>query len=163
MAKLVGFNHKNKVQTNLQPIQQPPSPAQQLPTPVNIRRMLPFLSGYDHSIVQLLESGFTFSFPLHFDGPRCSQEAPNLLSAIQNPKVVSAKLSKELDAHTLAGPFSSPPLLIFRISPLGLVPKKVEGEFRLIHHFSYPRGSSLNEGISLDYTFHMPPWRMPST
>ena len=120
--------------------------------PVNIRHMLPFLSGYDHSIVQLLESGFTFGFPLHFDGPRCSQEAPNLLWAIQNPKVVSAKLSKELDAHRLAGPFSSPPFPIFRISPLGLIPKKVESEFRLIHHLSYPRGSSLNDGISSDYT-----------
>ena len=87
-----------------------------------------------------------------FHGPRCSQEAPNLLSAIQNPEVVSAKLSKELDAHRLAGPFSSPPFPIFRISPLGLVPKKVEGEFRLIHHLSYPRGSSLNDGISSDYT-----------
>ena len=102
--------------------------------------------------MQLLESGFTSGFPLHFDGPRCSQEAPNLLSAIQNPEVVSAKLSKELDAHRLAGPFSSPPFPIFRISPLGLVPKKVEGEFRLIHHLSYPRGSSLNDGISSDYT-----------
>ena len=102
--------------------------------------------------MQLLESGFTSGFPLHFDGPRCSQEAPNLLSAIQNPTVVSAKLSKELDAHRIAGPFSSPPFPVFRISPLGLVPKKVEGEFRLIHHLSYPRGSSLNEGISSDYT-----------
>ena len=107
----MGFNHKNKVQTNLQPIQQPPSPAQQLPTPVNIRRRLPFLSGYDHSIVQLLESGFTSGFPMHFDGPRCFQG------------------------------FS-----------LGLVPKKVEIEFRLIHHLSFPRGLSLDEGISLDYT-----------
>ncbi|PFX27327.1 hypothetical protein AWC38_SpisGene7982 [Stylophora pistillata] len=77
-------------------------------------------------------------FPLYFDGPRCSQEAPNLLSALQNPKAVSAKLSKELDAHRLAGPFSSPPFPIFRISPLGLVPKKVEAKtdvksaFRLV-------------------------------
>lgn len=102
--------------------------------------------------MRLLESGFTSGFPLHFDGPRCSQKAPNLLSAIQNPKVVSAKLSKELDAHRLVGPFSSPPFPIFRISPLGLVPKKVEGEFRLIHHLSYPRGSSLNDGISSDHT-----------
>ncbi|CAH3159243.1 unnamed protein product, partial [Porites lobata] len=84
------------------------------------------------------ESGFTFGFPLHFDGPRCSQEAPNLLSAIPNPKVVSPKLSKELDAHRLAGPFSSPPFPIFCISPLGLVPKKVEAKtdvknaFRLV-------------------------------
>ena len=35
----------------------------------------------------------------------------------------------------------------FRISPLGLVPKKAPGEFRLIHHLSFPEGSSVNDGI----------------
>ena len=150
MPKPAGFNHRTEVQPNLPPFQ--PGPAQQLPTSVNIRRMLPFLSGYDRSLVQFLESGFTIGFQLHFDGPRCSQEAPNLLSALQNPGAVNAKLSKELDAHRLAGPFSSPPFPVFRVSPLGLVPKKVEGEFRVIHHLSYPRGSSLNDGISFDYT-----------
>ena len=70
--------------------------------------MLPFVSGYDHLIVQLLESGFTSGFPLLFDGPRCSQEAPNLLSALQNPKAVSAELSRKLDAHRIAGLFLSP-------------------------------------------------------
>ena len=114
--------------------------------------MLSFVSGYDHSIVQLLESGFTSGFPLHFDGPRSSQEAPNLLSALQNPKAVSAELSTKLDAHRLAGHLPSPPFPVFRISPLGLVPNKVEGEFCLILHFPYPRGSSLNDGISSDYT-----------
>ena len=33
------------------------------------------------------------------------------------------------------------------ISPLGLVPKKMPSEFRLIHHLSFPRGSSVNDGI----------------
>ena len=110
--------------------------------------MLSFVSGYDHSIVQLLESGF----PLHFDGPRSSQEAPNLLSALQNPRAESAELSTKLDAHRLAGHLSSPPFPVFRISPLGLVPNKVKGEFCLILHFPYPRGSSLNDGITSDYT-----------
>ena len=36
----------------------------------------------------------------------------------------------------------------FEYHSRGLVPKKVEGEFRLIHHLSYPRGFSLNDGIS---------------
>ena len=71
---------------------------------------------------------------------------------MQNPSAVDAKISKELDAHRLAGPFSSPPFLVFRISPLGLVPKKIEGEFRLIHHLSFPKDSSLNDGISSAHT-----------
>ena len=32
-------------------------------------------------------------------------------------------------------------------SPLGLQPKKVQGEFRVIHHLSYPKGESINDGI----------------
>ena len=37
-------------------------------------------------------------------------------------------------------------------SPLGVVPKKNPGEFRLIHHLSYPKGYSVNDGISSEYT-----------
>ena len=123
-------------------------PLPQLPTPVNIDRLLFFLSGYTHSIVEFLSAGFFEGFPLHFEGPSISSHAPNLLSALQNPAAVDAKISKELAAHRLAGPFSSPPFPVFRVSPLGLIPKKTPGEFRLIHHLSFPNGSSLNDGIS---------------
>ena len=34
------------------------------------------------------------------------------------------------------------------MSPLEIVPKKAPGEFRLIHHLSYPEGDSVNDGIS---------------
>ena len=129
------------------------SPNQQrLPTPVNSDRLLFFLSGYDPSIVEVLFTGFTWGFPLHYEGSRSSFHAPNLLSAIQNPAAVDAKITKELEAHRLAGPFSSPPFSDFRVSPLGLFPKKVEGEFRLIHHLSYPKGCSLNDGIPVEFT-----------
>ena len=47
----------------------------------------------------------------------------------------------------IIGPFDTPPFENFRISPLGLVPKKAPGEFRLIHHLSFPEGSSVNDGI----------------
>ena len=45
-----------------------------------------------------------------------------------------------------------PPFSVFRVSPLGLVPKKTEGEFRLIHHLSFPKGTSLNDGIPPEHT-----------
>ena len=78
--------------------------------------------------------------------------ANNLISAQQNPEIVSAKISKELAAGRLAGPFDSPPLPNFRVSPLGVVPKKAPGEYRLIHHLSFPRGASVNDGISTEDT-----------
>ena len=66
--------------------------------------------------------------------------------------MVDAKISKELEAGRLAGPFRTRPFYPFWISPLGVVPKKTPEEFRLIHHFSYPRGSSVNDAISPDHT-----------
>ena len=32
-------------------------------------------------------------------------------------------------------------------SPLGLQPKKVQGQYRVIHHLSFPKGQSVNDGI----------------
>ncbi|KAM9324594.1 uncharacterized protein PAF06_000661 [Gastrophryne carolinensis] len=57
----------------------------------------------------------------------------------------------------MAGPFSDPPLEDLVVSPLGVVPKKEPGKFRLIHHLSFPRGGSVNDGIdkelsSVSYT-----------
>ena len=83
-----------------------------------------FLSGYIPSLVELLSNGFNYGFPLHYEGPQDSSCAKNLLSAIQNPEAVDAKLDKEIAAHRIASPYSSPPFPHFRISPLGLVPKK---------------------------------------
>ena len=54
-------------------------------------------------------------------------------------------------AARLAGPFASPPFPQFRVSPLGLVPKKTPGEYRLIHHLSFLRGDSVNDGIAPEY------------
>ena len=64
---------------------------------------------------------------------------------------MSAKISKDLAAGCLAGPFDTPPFRNFRVSPLGVVPKKAPGEYRLlIHHLSFPRGASVNDGISTE-------------
>ena len=47
------------------------------------------------------------------------------------------------------GPFKVHPKdPAFRVPPLGMVPKKLPGEFPLIHNLSYPLGSSVNYYIS---------------
>ena len=128
----------------------PGLPSPLLPTPVNSNHLSFLLSGYTDSIVNFLISGFTEGFPLHYEGSRDSFRAPNLLSAVQNPSAVDYKIAKE--SHRLAGPFPFPSFSVFRISPLRLVPKKTPGDIRLIRHLSFPRGSSLNDGISYDHT-----------
>ena len=123
-------------------------PGLDLPTPIIINRLTPFLAGYNKVAASYLINGFTNGCPIHFEGFRKDFFAPNLLSAHEHPEAVDSKLLKELAAHRLAGPFVQPPFSPFRISPLGVVPKKVPGEYRLIHHLSYPSGDSINDGIS---------------
>ena len=62
------------------------------------------------------------------------------------------KLNKEIEAARIAGPFLVPPFPNCRGSPLGIVPKKDPSEFRLIHHLSYPQGSSVNDSIPDDFS-----------
>ena len=53
------------------------------------------LLGYDISITDYLVSGFRYGFGLHYQGPRCFRLSKYLLSALQNPVIVSKKLQKE--------------------------------------------------------------------
>ena len=123
-----------------------------LPTPIRVDRFLPLLSNYAPEAALYLANGFTRGFPLHFDGPRTSSFALHLLCACQRPSVVTAKVSQELAAQRIAGPFTTPPFSQFRISPLGVVPKKTQGSYCLIHHLSYPRGASVNDGIAPEHS-----------
>ena len=124
-----------------------PKQGHNLPTPINADRLRNFLVGYTPSTVEFLYAGFTNRFPLYFEGEFLSLKAENLLSARDHPDVVFSKIKKETEALRLAGPFESPPFTEFCVSPLGVVPKKVPGEFRMIHHLSFPSGSSVNDGI----------------
>jgi hypothetical protein len=74
-----------------------------LPTPIKIDRLLPLLQGYVVKVVLMLFEGFTFE---GFTLPK------KLISANQNPGVVSAKLAKEIVAGRIVGP-SPPPLFQF--------------------------------------------------
>ena len=80
-------------------------------------------------------------------GELTSFESPYLKSARQNWDILFSKLSKELDARRIAGsgPFHTATSPSFRTSPVGIVPKKIPNEFRLIHRLSYPKGLSVND------------------
>ena len=62
-------------------------------------------------------------------------------------QLVWNKLFKERELGHIAGPFSHRPLPNLQCSPLGLIPKKQPGKYRLIHHLSYPNGASINDYI----------------
>ena len=100
-------------------------------------------------MLKYIISGFSQGFPLHFQGQRQFCTPKNLPSALQNPKYVDKKLAQELAANRIAGPFTSPPIHSFCVSLLGLIPKKIPGDFRLIHHLSFPKGISNTDAIKL--------------
>ena len=132
-------------------IQAPPAKLSlALPTPVKINRLAPLLSGYSNSAAEYLINGFCFGFPIPFQGPSSSTAASNLLSAQQHPGVVDRYLAREVLAQRVAGPFTHPPFQNFRVSPIGVIPKKTPGEFRCIQHLSYPYGASVNDGIPVE-------------
>ena len=69
------------------------------------------------------------------------------------PHIVQNKIDKEILEGRVTGPFPERPI----DTSIGLVPKKTPGEYRLIHHFSYPHGFPVNDFIdpqlaSVQYT-----------
>ncbi|CAG2220984.1 unnamed protein product [Mytilus edulis] len=101
----------------------------QISTPIHIDQLGKYLKGYDTSAEKY-------------------QFSRNLKSTLENCLVLKKKITEEIKAGRVAGPFKEPPFENFRISPLGLVPKSKPGEFRVIHDLSHPLGSSVNDGIS---------------
>ena len=110
-----------------------------------------WLKGYDAAISNFLINGFQFGFKIPYYGKRCFRKSKNLTSAIQNLAILRQKIQVEIDAGRVAGPFKDPPFPNLQVSPLGLVPKKAEGEFRVIQHLSSPEGSSINDGIPKEF------------
>ena len=76
--------------------------------------------------------------------------------------MIDRKLSKELVMGRILGPYTIPPAMAkFRVSPLGVIPKKAKGEFRMIHHLSYPEGESVNDFTQMRcHQLRMPRFKM---
>ena len=102
--------------------------------------------------------GFTKGFSTGFIGPVPNNtKVHTLCSASQQPTIVREKIEAEIAAGRVLGPFKEPPFSNLVLSPIGLVEKKSPGEYRLIHHLSYPDNKSINDGIpdeaaSVQYT-----------
>ena len=125
-------------------------------TPVNVELIESYLEGHpDPNFVTSLCLGLREGFRIGYSGPRTHSFYPNLRSANLHPDILEQNLLTEvLNGHT-AGPFPVPPFENFRISPLGLVPKKHSDKWRTIFHLSYPKTSStsINANIPIeDYT-----------
>jgi len=124
-----------------------PTPTEALPTPVRVKRLASYLIGYDAQRHRELLCGFDQGFRLHFQGPQPPLFSKNLQSAFQHPDIVDQKLNKEISEGHIRGPFAQPPFDKLKVSPLGVIPEKQPGEYRMIHHLSFPHGDSVDDFI----------------
>ena len=98
-----------------------------------------YLTGYDKIKADYLISGLTKGFFLESEGlntPRTEVANPPIPRHLAEQ--VGKKLYKEIDAGRVKGPFKSPPLPNFRVSPIKVTEKKEPGTYRFIHNLSYP-------------------------
>ena len=123
-----------------------------LPTPIKINKLKLILQGYDVEKLNFFISGFRHGFYLGYQGPRESCFVKNSDSTKDNWDVVNAKLKKEIKMGRIAGPFNMPPFEKFRVSPLAVIPKSTQGEYRLIHNLSALLGNSVNFFIPPELT-----------
>ena len=64
----------------------------------------------------------------------------------QHEDELNVKISNEIEAGQIAGPFQDRPFPNPRLSPIGLVAKKPSG-WRMIQHLSFPLGNNVNSYI----------------
>ena len=95
-------------------------------TPVKLPVLLEMLKDYpDANIGKLLYEGFSFGFSLHYEGPRVATDCENLKSINGKEQIALDIALKEVILGRLAGPFSEKPFSNIRLSPVGLIPKKM--------------------------------------
>lgn len=118
------------------------------PSPIVLSVLHRWLSRYPvEEDARFLFEGFSFGFRLPISQSLVVISPGNLKSAREHPLVVRQKVESEVSLGRMSGLFDSSPNPDLCISPVGVVPKKVPGKFRLIQHLSFPFGGSVNDAI----------------
>ena len=110
------------------------------------------LTHYPSSSKSFLIQGLENGFSIRAGAILQSRFSRNHASALSNPSFIHKKLQKELALDHISGPYDNPPFKIMVCSPIGVVPKKEPGQFRLILDLSYPKGHGINSGIPQEYS-----------
>ena len=107
-------------------------------------------------LVKGLKDGFRIGF--NYEGHTCSGAVNNMQSVTSQACVVDEYLASEVKAGRVLGPVPPEQAQSLQVNRLGVLPKAHQpGKWRLIVDLSFPKGSSVNDGIkseecSLHYT-----------
>lgn len=126
-------------------------------TPIDVEVLSALLreSDYDPAETKFLIQGFTNGFKLGYQGPRnFKRDSHNLCFRVGNKFDLWDKIMTEVAAHRYAGPYDTLDEIFencYSVNPCGLVPKS-NNRTRLINHYSFPPGNSVNDYIPDDYS-----------
>ena len=120
-----------------------------VPNHLNIQAWKDNLVEYeDNSLIDMLEFGFPIGYEKKEDPVSVLK---NHKGATEFPDSINQYLSKEMENGLVLGPWSKNYFgSDMFVSPLNSVPKKNEGERRIISDLSFPEGLSVNDGIDKD-------------
>ena len=131
---------------------QVPQLAQEIHTPLTPHNWAAALTGFLYQpVVAFFLSGIAQGFRVGFDYSKgvLKSASRNLNCALQHKEVVDEYLQKELAQHRISGPFLKKEVSRVNISRFGVIPKSHQPDkWRLIVDLSFPRGHSVNDGIS---------------
>ncbi len=119
-------------------------------SPIKYNVLKEYLKNHpDRSLVNFLINGFKEGFNIDYLGPQFENWSNfnEISHDDEELNLIDSKLQVEIAENRIAGPFDEAPLPNFRVSPIFLVPKRVPGEFRLIHNLSHPKDDSINDYI----------------
>lgn len=121
-----------------------------LPTPMNVQPLKKLLNGYPlqqkNKLIQGFTEGFRIPSSIHINPDKGNYI--NHKTTTIHQEITQDKLDLEIQKGRISGPYEEPPLQNMIFSPLGLVPKKKPGEYRIIHDLSFPKGDSVNSHIN---------------
>ena len=114
-------------------------------TPLNFSAWQFYLQGIVHEDADWVAQGIKYGFYLGITKGQTRSAQRNCRSAYLQPSIIDSYIKEELDAGTMAGPFSVPPFGDTHINRFGVIPKSTPGKFRLITDLSFPQGASVND------------------
>ncbi len=120
-------------------------------TPFKPKAWKRLLAGHpDHALVARVIIGMNLGVDVQYHGPRDINRlhVRNIPTVDNHEAAVTKEMEAEVKAGRRAGPFATPPLDHFIVSPLGAVTKPGSSKIRIIHHLSYPfGGESINKYV----------------
>ena len=115
-----------------------------LVTPLNFSAWQ-FLQGIVHEDADWVAQGIKYGFYLGITQGQTGSAQHNCRSAYLQPSIIDSYIKEELDAGTMAGPFSVPPFGDTHINRFGVIPKSTSGKFCSITDLSFPQGASVDD------------------